>query len=148
MRYGKKMNRYETREFHQEKMSKDLHGEGLYVYENRSAHADLQLPKPTLGGKRFLAPSEQFQGDNYFMAMVARNELKLIRTIQEPKKEGIMSESKLILDQPDQVTRDGKVEHVVDRTEDTRCIESSGREAAPEVLLTEDPMAGVEILDD
>lgn len=148
MHYGKKMNRYERREFQHVKLAHDLHGEGIYVYENRSEHADLQLPKPTIGGKRFIAPKEQFQGDNYFMSMVQRNELKLIRTIQEPQKEKLMNENKLILDQPDQVTAAGKIEHVVETLKCTPKSCTTETTKRDDVLLTEDPMSGVEILVD
>jgi putative alpha-1,2-mannosidase len=55
-------------------------------------------------------------------------------------------EEKLILDQPDQVTKTGKVEHNVQ--DDLPLNETSPQDDSKEKLLTEDPLAGVTIITD
>jgi hypothetical protein len=79
--------------------------------------------------------------------MVPR-EAVIVKTLEEPKsetKEARMQE-KLILDQPDQVDRSGKVEHKVEK--DLPLNETNPNDAEKERLLTEDPLAGVTIIRD
>ena len=62
-----------------------------------------------------------------------------------------MLEQKLILDQPDRVTNEGTVENVVQQQPKKKVKQNESRQpkpAQPDVLLNEDPMAGVEILND
>ena len=61
-----------------------------------------------------------------------------------------MLEQKLILDQPDRVTQEGTVESVVPQPKQKKTKNESrtSKTPEPEVLLTEDPMSGVEILND
>lgn len=58
-------------------------------------------------------------------------------------------ENKLILDQPDMVTERGQVEHVVRQPQVPQqpLNDATGDvQKQPEVLLTEDPLDGVEII--
>lgn len=129
------------------------HGEGLYLYRNRSKAATLILPKKSTDGRKTIGPDECFEGDSYFMKMVPK-EIKLVKVITSPNEEtrSKMTEEKLILDQPDQVTQEGTVEHVVETpvviplNEEAPVDEKKKKNA--EVLLTEDPMDGIEILSD
>jgi len=155
---GKKMNRIERREFQKRKLEKDLTGDGLYVYENNT-NGTLTLPKPTDSGKRVVAPKEQFQGDSYFMSLVKppNNLLKLVKVItknlsetqNKTLMESNMNEQKLILDQPDRVTSEGTVEQVVTKQQLSQKLNDSVEKKQPpkeEVLLTEDPLDGIEII--
>lgn len=144
-----KLSKYEAREYRKKKLEHHLKGEGLYVYRNASK-ADLMLPKPAANGQKYVRPGDEFQGDSYFMEMVKTNQVRLVRTLITPEQERgtKMNEEKLICDQPDIVTTQGKVEHVV-VTEKKPLNESGKKQEAtsqPEVLINEDPLAGVDIL--
>jgi len=156
MKYNK-MNRLEKKANQKLKRQESLHGEGVYVYENNT-RGDLDLPKPTASGKKSLKVGEQFQGDNYYMRFVPTM-LRYIRCIvpagqqaaveaAQPLNEGTtMSEQKLILNQPDRVTNRGKVENVVTQPQQPLNEGQPTKQApAPEVLINEDPMDGVEII--
>jgi hypothetical protein len=156
--FKKRLNRLERREFQKQKLAQNLAGTGLYVYENNTS-GTLKLPKATDSGKRVVAPKEQFQGDSYFMSLVKppNNLLKLVRVITQdlPENqtqtlvESNMNEQKLILDQPDRVTSEGTVEQVVVKQPAPQKLNDSveKKQAQPkEVLLTEDPMDGIEII--
>jgi hypothetical protein len=123
-------------------------GTGMYVFRNRSSVASLELPKPSADGKKWVAPGQTWRGDSYFLKMVPR-EATLVEAIQEQIKEEKMAE-KLILDQPDQITSSGKVEHSV--VGDEMQINEVGSEdtkvKSKEKLITEDPLAGVTIIRD
>lgn len=120
-------------------------GTGMYLFRNRNASASLELPKPSSDGKRWVEPNGTWEGDSYFLSMVPR-EAVLVRTISEDNKE-VKVESKLILDQPDQITRAGKVEHKA--AEDLPLNEADPKDSeVKERLLTEDPMSGVTIIRD
>lgn len=122
------------------------HGEGTYLFRNRNKAASLELPKPSNDGRKWVEPNGTWEGDSYFFTMIPENAV-LVKTILEPKKEETKVEEKLILDQPEQVTKSGKVEHKASP-------ELPLNEAAPEDkenqerLITEDPLAGVTILRD
>jgi hypothetical protein len=147
-----RFNKWERKENRAKELAKNMHGEGLYLYENVN-NADLTLPRPTKGGVRKVGPKGRFQGDNYYMQMVRSHDLRLIEILQTPEaeREANMKEQKLILDQPDRVTNEGTIEQVVapgkaklhklnDATEEKE------KQKQPEVLITEDPMSGVEII--
>jgi hypothetical protein len=123
------------------------HGEGLYVFRNRNAHASLELPKPAKDGKKWVEPGATWEGDDYFFSMIPK-EAVLVRTVSEPKKEETKMEQKLILDQPEQVTKSGKVEHRVAEDLPLNEVSPEGGADAKERLLTEDPLAGVTIIRD
>jgi hypothetical protein len=123
MKYDRKMNRYERRDFQKEKLGRDLAGEGRYLFQNNS-DAGLMLPKPDLKGRRDVGPRMTFEGDNYFMQMVRTNLLRLIKEIEPPQPKGseimlkettttTVTTETLLLDQPPTITQHGQVEHIV-----------------------------------
>jgi hypothetical protein len=134
-------NKFERQQLNREKLVQSLSGTGLYIYKNNSK-GTLMLPKATSDGKRHIGVNETFQGDSYFMDFVRRHELILVEDISE---RNTMSE-KLILDQPDQVTTVGKVEHVVQPEGKPLNEASPPQTPQKDVLLTEDPLDGVEII--
>jgi hypothetical protein len=145
MKYQQKMTRFEKRDLHSKILEESLHGEGLYIYENRSAEADLTLPKPTKSGKRIIGPKEQFQGDNYFMQLVRTGNLRFIKEIQAPinLKEVKMNEEKLILDQPETVTTEGTIERVAPASKPIPVapLSENGKiKSENPVLINEDPL--------
>lgn len=129
-------------------------GEGLFIFKNRSSFATLELLKKSKDGKKWVGPNETWQGDSYFLKMVPREAI-LVQTLINPKqetKEDNMSDNKLLLDQPDQVTSDGRVEHFVPNEEqqinEQVPVKSENKKKSKETLLTEDPLAGVTIIRD
>jgi hypothetical protein len=143
----KKLSRIERNQAKKEYIEYHQKGEGLYLFKNRSNVASLELPKISSEGKKWIEPNGTWQGDSYFFKMIPREAI-LVKTISEPKKEEIM-ENKLLLDQPDQVTTKGKIEHVVPESElqlNENPVEKQTE--TKEKLLTEDPLAGVTILRD
>jgi hypothetical protein len=141
----KHLNKTQRREERKQQVASALHGEGLYLYQNNTK-GDLLLPKPAAGGQRRVAVRQQFQGDNYFMQMVRSNDLKLIKEIASPERTN-MAEQKLILDQPDIVTNEGKVEHFVkEQPVSLNENQPKGTEKAPDVLINENPIDGLVIL--
>lgn len=140
---------------HQDKLKNDMGGTGLMIFENNT-DGDLKLPKATDSGIRTVGPRKRFQGDSYFLKWVGSplNLLKLVEvvvpqmTFQQIQEQNMANE-KLLLDQPDTITHQGKIEHVVaqpgqpaqpinDTTDPTL--------KRPDILLTEDPLDGVEII--
>lgn len=155
MKHGKKLNRQEKRELRQKRTAATYAGSGLFVFENNT-DGDLTLPKPAADGRRVVGPRGQFQGDSYFHGWVKppMNLLKFIKEIM-PKEQKIMENNqmseKLILDQPDQVTTTGTVEHVVENPQQPQPINDTTNipqqpKTDNEVLLNEDPLSGVEII--
>lgn len=160
MKYTSKMNRHERREANNAKLTNSLSGSGLYIYENNT-DGDLKLPKPTNTGMRVVGPRRRFEGDSYFMKWVGAP-MNLLRLIEEKipkmttqeiadqfsqKQENVMPSEKLILDQPDTINRQGKVEHVVgdDSMKPLNDSTNNGKQS-PDVLLTENPLDGVAII--
>lgn len=139
-----RITKLEKRELQKQKCERNLNGDGIFVFEN-ATNGDLSLPKATLSGKRIVRPKEQFEGDSYFMNFVKypNNLLKLIRKI-ETIKENNMTE-KLILDQPERITSQGTVENVL-ISEPKKQLNDANQNDNKDVLLTEDPMEGVEII--
>lgn len=145
MKYAK-YNRYEKKQIQSENLARAMSGEGLYLFENHTK-ADLSLPRPTKSGIRSVGPGKQFQGDDYYMQLVRNGHLRLIKVLQTPEQERALTEAtmqqeKLILDQPDQITEHGKVEHVVEKNTPVRKLDEAGNQKAPDVLLNEDPVDG------
>ena len=120
-------------------------GTGLYLFRNRNS-ASLELPKVSKDGKKWVEPNGTWEGDSYFLSMVPR-EAVVVRTISEPDNKEVKLENKLILDQPDQVTSAGKVEHKVSEGLPLNEVDPQDADGS-EKLLTEDPMAGVTIIRD
>jgi hypothetical protein len=119
--------------------------------------------------------SGEWDGDDYFMQCVRNREAILVKTIcppeqesapepeveperevepiveplNEAKEEQMKPEEKLIVEQPDQVTEQGPVEHVVTPPEPQPLNEApQPPKERVDTLLNEDPMAGLEILND
>lgn len=153
-RFNKRVSKIERMAQRRQQLEHHQKGEGLYVFRNRNKDATLSLPKPSADGKTVVGParpgvpgSGEWQGDSYFMELVRRNEAILVRTIKSPQEEQMMQ--KLILDQPDQVTSEGTIEHVVNDENPQSLNESpDDPKKKPDVLLTEDPMEGVQIIRD
>lgn len=143
-RTSKKVTKLERAQ--QKKQTLDYYqkGTGLYLFRNRNASASLELPKASKDGKKWVEPNGTWEGDSYFLSMVPK-EAVLVKTLAEENKE-VKVENKLILDQPEQVTRTGKVEHKI--PDDLPLNEADPNELEKEKLLTEDPMSGVTIIRD
>lgn len=147
MKY-RKFNKYEKKEVRSEMIANALHGEGLYLYRNGSKTSTLTLPRPTASGLRTVAPNCEFQGDNYYMQLVRQGLLRLVKEIQSPEQqraaltEATHVEEKLILDQPDTVTTEGKVEQVVKNKKAAQKLHEAGGSKEPDVLLNEAPVEG------
>jgi hypothetical protein len=144
---SRKSNRLERAEQRRQAVAYHQAGTGMYLFKNRSAVASLELPKPSADGKKWVEPGQTWKGDSYFLSMVPR-EATMVECLSEQTKEEAKMPEKLILDQPDQVTSSGKVEHAVAQ-EDLPINEVSPQESnTKERLITEDPMAGVTIIRD
>jgi len=145
MRHRKKLNRYERLEENKKKVAQALSGKGLYVYRNNTK-GELNLAKPAEGGQKFVQPGCEFTGDDYFMFMIKEtHEATLVRTIEQPKE--IIMEQKLIVDQPDCITTEGKVEHVIVQPKDKPLNEETPESNIGEdILLVDDAMDGIEII--
>jgi hypothetical protein len=148
----KRMNKYESLANRKKTMEYHLHGEGLFVYRNNTS-GTLCLPKPTPKGQTRIEANAEFEGDNYYMSLVKTNMLKFIRELispEEERKQKMLNEEKLILDQPPTVTTKGVVEQVVTtpkkKSANKKLQEQNPSETKKEVLLTEDPLAGITIL--
>lgn len=144
MKY-RKFNKYEKKEVRAQQLENALHGEGMYLYQN-STNADLTLPRPTKSGLRIVGPKQQFQGDSYYMQLVKTGFCRLIKEIQSPEQQKAASEvkveEKLLLEQPDQITQQGKVEHVVAKPQQ-KLNEAKGKlppGQQPQVLINESPI--------
>jgi len=145
-RSGKKSNRLERAEQKRKAIEYHQAGTGMYLFKNRSSVASLELPKVSADGKKWVEPGQTWKGDSYYLSMVPRDAV-LVESLCEQVKEEKM-EDKIILDQPDQITAEGKVEHRANK-EQLDIVESDPKVAkAKERLLTEDPLAGVTIIRD
>jgi hypothetical protein len=144
MKY-RKFNKFEKKEVRSQMIENALHGEGVYLYRNNSM-ADLTLPRPTRSGIRSIGPKQEFQGDNYYMQLVKSGMLRLVKEIQSPEQQRAALEEnmqeKLILDQPDMITENGKVEHVVSKPAQKLNETKAAKDKQADVLLNEDPIEG------
>lgn len=149
MRRTKKTNRLERSEQKRKTVEYHQAGTGMYLFRNRSSVASLELPKVSADGKKWVEPGKTWKGDSYYLTMVPK-EAVLVESLCEQAKEEVKMNDKLILDQPDQVTSSGRVEHIVG--DDNRPInEATPHEDAlkkREKLITEDPLAGITIIRD
>lgn len=152
MKY-RKFNRYEKKEIKANNVREAMSGGGVYLYRNSNANAELTLPRPTKSGVRIIKPNGEFQGDDYYMQLVRTGMLRLVEVLQTAEQETqaildqegdqAMNESnQLILDQPDTVTHDGTVEHVVksNGTVQRKMNEELKVENQQPVLLNEGPV--------
>ena len=149
-----KMNKLESAAERKRIVAQKTAGYGLYVFKNHTK-GELMLPKAAANGKRRVARGEEFEGDNYFLSMVKSHDLILVREITSPaqeradKEQVLMEQKKLLVDQPDKVTNEGKVEQVVVEKPKPLTENKGGKSApTPEVLLNEGPgdLDGVEIV--
>lgn len=149
-------NKKQRYELQRQKVSASLNGTGLFLFKNKT-NASLQLPKKSSDGKVWVEPNQTWQGDSFFLKMIPQ-EAVLVETIESPNQteEANMSEEKLILDQPDQITTEGKLEHIVsnepvviseETTKKKRKTKTESKNKENK-LLTEDPIAGVTIIRD
>lgn len=144
-----KLSKLESREYRKKKMERAIQGEGLYIFRNKTP-GDLMLPKPAEGGVRTVPSGQEFQGDSYFMCLVKTNQCSLVQELVSPQqtKEQKMQE-KLLLDQPEQITAAGQVEHVVAKEPQQVPLNEvpvATETPTTDVLLTEDPLDGVDII--
>jgi len=148
-RENKKLNRYQRRAAQQQVLADSLKGDGNYLFQNNT-RGDYILPKKSRDGIKLLNKDAMFEGDSYFFQLVRTGELKFIRELTaKVERTEEMTPKKLILDQPDRVTAQGTVEHVVadPKAKPLNEVAPTRKQAPPaEVLLTEDPMDGVEII--
>lgn len=149
-------NKKQRYELQRQKVSASLNGTGLFLFKNKT-NASLQLPKKSSDGKVWVEPNQTWRGDSFFLKMIPQ-EAVLVETIESPNQteETSMSEEKLILDQPDQITTEGKLEHIVsnepvviseETTKKKRKTKTESKNKENK-LLTEDPIAGVTIIRD
>ena len=147
MKY-RKFNRYEKKEIRTEHIRQATAGAGMYLFENSSAQATLNLPRATKSGIRTIGPKQQFQGDDYYMQLVRSGQLRLIKTLQSPQQEAqaqltegvVMQNEKLILDQPETITEHGHIEHVVDKSGPMQDLNETKDGKKPDVLINEAPV--------
>lgn len=150
------MNKLERSAYDKSKKEFLQVGKGKYLYRNNT-NATLILPKISIDNIKALEKNQTFIGDDYFMFMVKTNELKIVKNLEEKeevKKEDIeMEEKKLILDQPDQITTNGKLEHVVKEEGCNNCCdknsvkkENKNNEPKENVLINENPIDGIKII--
>lgn len=151
---NKKSNKLERAQQKKQVIEYYQKGNGVYLFRNRSSFASLELPKISKDGKKWVNPNETWEGDSYFLSMVPK-EAVLVRTIEEPKNESLelineenKVEEKLILDQPDQVTKTGKVEHSAENDLPLAETAPQNEEKNKEKLITENPLDGVTIIRD
>lgn len=143
MKY-RRFNKYEKKEIRSQMLENALHGEGIYLYRNNT-NADITLPRPTKSGTRVVAAGKEFQGDNYYMQLVKHGMLRLVKEIQSPEQqyaEEVKMEEKLILDQPDTFTEQGKVEQVVTKPVKKLNEQKDDKNKEVDVLLNEGPVEG------
>ena len=143
----KKVSRREQKQLNIEKRANNLSGTGVYIFQNITS-GEFMLPKRSLDGKASVRSKDQFQGDSYFFKFIGppTNLLKLIKRLEETKEKVDIMTDKLILDQPDQITNQGKIEHVVADNHKALIKENDANKNEENVLITENPIDGLEII--
>jgi hypothetical protein len=117
----------------------------LHIFENHHNY-DLMLPRPAHKNLTIVKPKSKFFAEKDFQEYV---KVGMIRYIGPYKKEEVLVESKLILDQPNIVTTEGTVEHVATgQTCKKKVLKEGEGEKLDEVLLVESPSAGIKIITD
>jgi len=150
---------------------KQVEGDTIYIFENHR-NSDLSLPRKSYDEKTLIPPRGRFKGDSYFLMLMKTGYVRLvgsepyIRTpapaapqpaaVQEQAKP--LNESKennmekLILDQPEKFTARGHSEavNVSNQPQVESCKASQENSNASsnnkEVLLTENPLDGIDII--
>lgn len=134
-----RQRRFAHMEKHTQNIQTYQSGKGKFVYRNTGKNS-LELPKACDDGRKSIPAGGEFTGDNYFDMLVKTGFASVVREIKE---EAIME--KLLLDQPDTVKVQGTVEHVVVEQKPAKVVQET-ENAHGDVLLTENPMSGLEIL--
>jgi hypothetical protein len=127
----------------------------LYIYENHKKH-DFSLPKKSICGQQLIGPGRRFKGDSYFMMFVKTGDLRIHEVLESaPPTEKLNEASegnmeKLILDQPEKFTSKGQTEHVLENNPQVQPMneitKDNAKQPAGDVLLVENPMAGIDII--
>lgn len=140
----KKKNKYERHAQRQQHMAQALHGNGMYIFENISK-GDLWLPKNSAdGSKGPIPPGGKWKGDDYFVQLVKNRDAKIVQILVSPQEQTMPE--KLLVDQPDRVTTEGTVEQVLPTDIPLNEVGPSQIPQKGEVLISEDPLEGVDIL--
>jgi len=153
-----KMHHSQVLDMKRKKAADAVKGDGVYLFVNNT-RGDLSLPKAPLKGPNPVPPGRTFEGDSYFMCLLKTNDVRLIEVIRPAaatlpaapamtliteRKENMPQ--KLILDQPETFTNQGKIEHTVPDGPNVKLNENQPAQKPADRLLTEDPLAGVEII--
>ena len=137
-----KFTREEKKTHRAIKLEQALSGGGIYIFENKSKVSEISLPRPTKKGVRKVAPGGRFEGDDYYIQLVKSGLLTLVEVVlsaAQEMEEKLQSEKKLIVDQPDQVTTEGKVEHVVKKNSKNKKIDEHNAPSSGDYLINEEP---------
>ena len=126
-------------------MNKNPNNIDLHVFENHHTY-DLQLPKPTFQGFTLINPKRQFVADASFLEYLKTGMIRYIGP--HKKKEEVIVESKLLVEQPATVTYHGKVENVVCKTSAKVVLKDGTNNEEENVLLNEGPSDGIKIIND
>lgn len=149
MRSAKQMKDLETRLNNLTQAQQHFEGDILYEFQNHRNH-DFKLPKKSFDGKTMIPPRGTFKGDGYFLMFIKSGDVRLINSqpyIRENLQESNMQ--KLILDQPEKVTVQGKTEQVVVEVPQQQQLNENPKKVAnpaPDVLLVENPLDGIDII--
>jgi hypothetical protein len=164
MKYKKqkiaKMNKWDLMALKKKKLEDSLKGAGRFLFVNNT-RGELFLLKPPLKGRNPVPAGQTFEGDSFFNYLLKTGEARLVEVIESPNAalpapiptpivEGKIMDKKLMLDQPERFTNQGQTEQVII---DPKKLNKPLNENQPaksnravDKLLTEDPMAGVEII--
>lgn len=144
----KRIARYEKITNYKDKVKAYQDGKGSFIYKNNTS-GTLILPKVSADGKTSVEKNETWVGDDYYMSMIPAEAI-LVEIIQEKEeKMENVNEEKLILDQPETITERGVVEQIVISPlpkAKKKEVPLAEEENPVDILLNEDPLAGVEIL--
>lgn len=142
---NKKIDKHTLREMKRQKMQGALKGDGEYLFVNNT-RGDLTLIKPPISGPNPVPAGRTFVGDSYFVnTLMKTGEVRLIEVLKNERTD--MQEKKLVLDQPDRFTSQGQTEHVLPKSKDINLHENQPKDSKPkDILITEDPLDGVEII--
>jgi len=149
MRSAKQMQDLQNRLNNLTPAQKHVEGDTIYTFENHRNH-DFSLPRKSFDNKSLIPPRGKFKGDAYFLMFLKTGDIRLVSSepyINEANKENDMK--KLILDQPDRVTTQGTTESVLVDTPAQQVLTEAPtkvKAVAPDVLLVENPLDGIDII--